>query len=53
MPDLDEAIQVKSQSIDITPKALRQAIHLSDLASLLSTDISSRGKYSTSMKPSN
>lgn len=35
MPDLEEVIQVKSQSIDITPKALRQAIHLSDLASLL------------------
>jgi len=35
MPDLDEVIQVKSQSIDITPKALRQAIHLSEPVSLL------------------
>ena len=35
MPDLDEVVQVKSQYIDITPKALRQAMHLSDLASLL------------------
>jgi tetratricopeptide (TPR) repeat protein len=35
MDDLDEVIRVKRQSIDITPKALRQATHLSNLAGLL------------------